>query len=50
MSVALHQEEEIQERPFNLRLTTRLVSYLLPYKLRVLVAFCLILIAAVASQ
>jgi ATP-binding cassette, subfamily B, multidrug efflux pump len=50
MSVALHQEEEIQERPFNLRLTARLVSYLLPYKQRVLIAFCLILIAAVASQ
>ena len=50
MSAPLHQEEEIQERPFNLRLTARLISYLLPYRLRVLVAFCLILIAAVTSQ
>ena len=50
MSVALHQEEEIQERPFNLRLTGRLVSYLGPYKTRVAGALCLIMIAAATSQ
>jgi len=50
MSTALHQEEEIQERPFDPRLMLRLVSYLAPYKLRVTAAFCLILTAAVSSQ
>jgi len=50
MSADLHQEEEIQERPFNLQLTARLIAYLIPYKSRVLAAFCLILVAAVASQ
>ena len=46
----IHQEEEIQERPFNLKLTLRLVSYLKPYKGRVYLAFLLILIAAITSQ
>jgi ATP-binding cassette subfamily B multidrug efflux pump len=50
MSAELNQEEEIQERPFNLKLTLRLVSYLKPYKSRVCLAFLLILIAAVTSQ
>ena len=50
MSLAVHQEEEIQERPFNLRLMARLVVYLFPYKPRVLAAVCLIMVAAVSSQ
>ena len=50
MSVVLHQEEEIQERPFNLHLTGRLVAYLAPYKTRVGAALCLTMIAAASSQ
>lgn len=45
-----NQEEEIQESPFQLRLTIRLVSYLGAYKGRVAFAFALILVAAVSSQ
>ena len=48
--VDLSQEEEVQERPFNLRLVLRLVSYLGPYKLRVTAALALILVTAVSSQ
>ena len=46
----INQEEEIQESPFQLRLTIRLVSYLGAYKGRVAFAFALILVAAVSSQ
>ena len=46
----INQEEEIQESPFQLRLTIRLVSYLAAYKGRVAFAFALILVAAVSSQ
>ena len=46
----INQEEEIQESPFQLRLTIRLVSYLGAYKVRVAFAFALILVAAVSSQ
>ena len=46
----INQEEEIQESPFQLRLTLRLVSYLGAYKGRVAFALALILVAAVASQ
>ena len=45
-----NQEEEIQESPFQLRLTIRLVSYLGAYKGRVAIAFAFILVAAVSSQ
>ncbi len=44
------QEEEIQESPFQFRLTLRLVSYLGAYKGRVAIAFAFILVAAVSSQ
>ncbi|MEE2657515.1 MAG: ABC transporter ATP-binding protein [Candidatus Latescibacterota bacterium] len=44
------QEEEIQERPFNFRLTVRLIAYLRGYKLRLVAAFLCILLAAVSSQ
>ena len=50
MSPELHQEEEIQERPFNLRLTLRLLAYLKAYKHRVLVALGLIALSAASSQ
>ena len=50
MAEALNQEEEIQERPFNLALTLRLVAYLKPYGWRVTAALALTLAAAVASQ
>ncbi len=46
----LNQEEEIQERPFNLKLLLRLLGYLLHYKPRVVVALGLMLIHAGASQ
>ena len=46
----INQEEEIQESPFQLRLTIRLVSYLGAYKGRVAFALVLILVAAVSSQ
>ncbi|MEC7841965.1 MAG: ABC transporter ATP-binding protein [Candidatus Latescibacterota bacterium] len=46
----INQEEEIQESPFQLRLTIRLVSYLGAYKGRVAFALALILVAAVSSQ
>lgn len=46
----LSQEEEAEERPFNLRLAVRLVKYLGPYKLRVTAALALILVTAVSSQ
>ncbi len=46
----INQEEEIQESPFQLRLTLRLVSYLGAYKGRVAFALALILVAAVSSQ
>ncbi|MFH1567607.1 MAG: ABC transporter ATP-binding protein [Gemmatimonadota bacterium] len=50
MPIPLSQEEEIQERPFNLRLTLRLLACLRPYGVRVGLALALILLAAVASQ
>ena len=46
----LSREEEIQERPFNLRLAVRLVACLGPYKLRVAAALVLIVAAAASSQ
>lgn len=48
--VPLSQEEGVQERPLNLRLTARLVGYLRHYKLRVAAAMGLILVTAVSSQ
>ena len=48
--VPMSQEEEIQERPFNLGLTLRLVAYLRVYKQRLAVALVCILVAAVSSQ
>ena len=45
-----NQEEEIQERPFNLQLTLRLLAYLKPYKLRVAGALCMIILSAASSQ
>ncbi len=48
--VDLSTEEEVQERPFNLRLAIRLIRYLGPYKLRVAAALTLILVTAVSSQ
>ena len=48
--VDLSKEEEVQERPFNLRLALRLIAYLGPYKLRVTAALSLILLTAVSSQ
>lgn len=50
MPIDLSQEEEIQERPFNLGLILRLVAYLRPYGWRVAAALALTLVAAVASQ
>ena len=44
------KEEEVQERPFNLRLALRLIGYLVPYKARVAAALALILLTAVSSQ
>lgn len=44
------EEEEVEERPFQLGLTLRLVRYLHPYKGRVGISLILILISAVASQ
>ncbi len=46
----LNQEEEIQERPFNLGRTLRLLGYFKPYKLRVVVALGLIMVSAASSQ
>ena len=43
-------EEEIEERPFQLGLTLRLVNYLRQYKGRVGISLVLILISAIASQ
>lgn len=50
MPIPLSQEEEIQERPFNLRLVLRLIAYLRPYGWRVVAALVLTLVASVASQ
>ena len=44
------REEEIQERPFDLRLAVRLVACLVPYKRRVAAALVLIVAAAASSQ
>ena len=46
----LHQEEELQERPFNPRLTWRLLTCLKGYELRVLTALGLIAVTAAAAQ
>jgi ATP-binding cassette, subfamily B, multidrug efflux pump len=43
-------EEEVEERPFNLRLAVRLIVYLVPYKGRVSAALALILLTAASSQ
>ena len=43
-------EEEVEERPFQLGLTLRLVNYLRQYKGRVGISLVLILISAIASQ
>ena len=48
--VPLSQEEEIQERPFNLGLVLRLFAYLRHYKRRVAASLALILVTAVSSQ
>ena len=51
MSAApLSREEEIQERPFDLRLAVRLVACLRPYARRVAAALALIVAAAASSQ
>ena len=50
MPAPLNQEEEVQQRPFNLRLMLRLVSYLTAYRGRVAAALALIVLTAVASQ
>ncbi len=50
MTEAIHQEEEVQERPFQLRLLLRLLTYLRPYKGRVAAALALILLSAIAGQ
>ncbi len=48
--VPASREEEIQERPFDLRLAVRLVACLAPYKRRVAAALVLIVAAAASSQ
>ena len=48
--VPASREEEIQERPFDLRLAVRLVACLAPYKRRVAAALILIVAAAASSQ
>ena len=46
----IEQEEEIQERPFSLALTRRLLGYLLPYKARIAAALVMMVISAAANQ
>jgi ATP-binding cassette, subfamily B, multidrug efflux pump len=46
----LNQEEEIQEKPLNIGLLVRLLSYLKPHKIRVFLAVGTILLAAFSSQ
>lgn len=50
MSTEINKEEEVQQRPFNLGLTLKLLSYLRPYRDRVFLAFGTIFLAAVFSQ
>jgi len=50
VSEQVNQEEEIQERPFNLKLLRKLLTYLRPHKTRVILAFCTIIAAAFSSQ
>ena len=50
MSENIHQEEEVQERPFDKWLLLRLLVYLRPYKGRVAVAMVLILVSAISGQ
>ena len=50
MSSELNKEEEVQQRPFHLGLTMQLLSYLKPYRGRVILAFATIVLAAVSSQ
>ena len=44
------QEEEIQERPFSLALTRRLLGYLLPYKVRIIATLLMMILSAAANQ
>ena len=44
------REEEIQERPFSLTLTRRLLGYLLPYKGRIAAALVMMVLSAAANQ
>ena len=50
MSSELNREEEVQERPFNLGLTFKLLSYLKPHLSRVILAFATISLAALSGQ
>ena len=50
MSSELNREEEVQERPFNLGLTFKLLSYLKPHRARVILAFITIGLAALSGQ
>ena len=50
MSSELNREEEVQERPFNLGLTFKLLSYLKPHRGRVTLAFITIGLAALSGQ
>ena len=50
MSSELNREEEVQERPFNLGLTFKLLSYLKPHRGRVILAFITIGLAALSGQ
>ncbi len=49
-SGSLGTEEEVEERPVQLALVSRLVGYLRHYKARVAASLCLIVISATASQ
>ena len=50
MSEQVNTEEEIQERPFNLALLRKLLTYLRPHKSRVILALLTIIGAAFSSQ
>ena len=50
MSVISGNAEEVVERPFNLRLMLRLLTYLRSYKKRVAVALALIIVEAFSFQ
>ena len=42
----MDQEEEIQERPFSLTLTRRLLGYLLPYKIRIIATLVMMILSS----